>query len=257
MYCLAVKIRVLFAVVLCLVSLAAAQDIAMGSEPKAGEKAIGVTANESQKGYTAKDELGDNRYALIIGIDEYQDKDIPTLSKCVRDAEEIRKTLADPSVCGIPKENIQFLTNSEATTRQIKIAFSDLKRCPKGSTVYVFYSGHGGKVGDDGYWVTYDADIDHLDGTGLSNDNVSQFLSNIQSEKIVCLIDCCYAGAMESGSKDILTGVDALLDKFTGKGRAFIMAAGKDQTAKEDDFSDHSIFTRLIIEGLKGKADEG
>ena len=212
-------------------------------------KAIAVEA------YKANEDLGDSRFALVIGINEYIDESIDDLTKSVNDAKAVYDTLANPEVCGIPKEHIVCLLNEQATTKNIEIELAKLRKCPKDSTIYIYYSGHGAKYQDEGYWVTHDCEISTLPVTGLANRDVNYWLSQINSEKVICLIDCCYAAStMGRGQKAVVHDIHSLLDKFTGKGRAFIMASGNEE-ALEDKDSDYSIFTRFMLDGLLGKAD--
>ena len=241
---------VLAATLACLVNQAYAAD-----NMASGVKAVGVAPRESfNDSYVASERLGENRYALVVGINEYQDEDIPDLEKCVNDAKAMYETLANPDICGIPEENIISLYNEQATRTEILQALEYLSRQPSDSTIYIYYSGHGAKQQGEGFWLTHDCTLSSLRFSALPNRDLSYWLSQIKSEKVVCLIDCCFAAATVAEGEKSIHDINDLLKKFTGKGRAIFMASG-DEEALEDQNSKYSIFTRHLLEGLHGKAD--
>ena len=62
------------------------------------------------------DEIYDNSYALIIGIDKYEN--VSNLDYAVKDAESVEKLLNDKF--NFPAKNITTLLNEEATSSNVK-----------------------------------------------------------------------------------------------------------------------------------------
>ncbi len=85
-------------------------------------------------------------YALIIGISEYKDPDIPGLKYTHADAESIFKLLTDPKKLGLSKDKIKILLDRDATQFNIKNAISSwlFKNADEDSKVFIFFAGHGG-----------------------------------------------------------------------------------------------------------------
>ena len=131
------------------------------AEPAARTKAIVVEE------IRAIDHVGGDRYALIVGIDDYQDENIPDLTTCQADAAAMYELLTDPARGGIKERNAYVLLGPKATTRNIKKYLEKLRQIPSKSTVFVYFSGHGAKAGDEAYWITYDSEIDSLAASGL------------------------------------------------------------------------------------------
>jgi len=67
------------------------------------------------------DEIYDNSYALIIGIDKYEN--VKNLNYAVADAESIQDILVN--TFNFPEGNITLLKNEEANKQAILKAFSD------------------------------------------------------------------------------------------------------------------------------------
>jgi len=211
-------------------------------------KAIGV---EQVK---AADHVGQQRYALIVGINEYADKRIPQLNTSENDAKALFDLLADPAIAGIPKDNLTLLLGKDATTRNVKKALNDLRKLPANSTVFVYFSGHGAKEAGEAFWVTHDSELSDLAATAIADSDTRKFLERIVSDRVIVMLDCCYAAATIKENKSVVDLTDAL-SKFTGKGRAILSAAGSGEEAIEARDLKHSVFTYHLLQGMRGKAD--
>ena len=65
----------------------------------------------------------DNRWAVVVGINDYKNDNIPDLNYAVSDAEDIKSMLVD--FYGFDPQNITTLLNEEATERNIKKEISE------------------------------------------------------------------------------------------------------------------------------------
>ncbi len=220
------------------------------AKPAAASKAIGVEK------IRAVEHVGSDRYALVIGIDDYQDDNIPDLTTCQADAAAMYELLTDPAKGGIKKSNAYLLLGEKATARNIKKYLGKLRQIPSKSTVFIYFSGHGAKEAEDAYWVTQDAEIDSLISSGLANTEIDRLLSKIPSDRVVVMVDCCYAAATVKGGKAVIGDFSNVLKQFTGKGRAYLMAASSGQEAIEAKDLRRSVFSHYLIEGLNGRADD-
>src|SRR5205085_3641106 len=87
------------------------------------------------------------RYALIIGVDQYDDPQIPKLEGAANDAKTLEKTLI--KYAGFPKEQVFLLTTDQPAALQptkanILRKFSNLLvSMPKDGLLLISFSGHG------------------------------------------------------------------------------------------------------------------
>jgi len=200
-----------------------------------------------------------NLYAVIIGIGKYRDAKIPSLNYTVNDAQGLYDVLINPNYGGIPKDNIQLLLDQEATVANIKKAIGTWLRqqAKEDDTVMIYYSGHGAPEGKETYWVTYDADIEDLYATALSNNTIAELFDRIRSQRVITFLDSCYSAATVNRTKqtrDLLQ--DNLWEKFSGSGRVTISASDGKQLSLELDEYRHGVFTYYLLEGLQGQADK-
>lgn len=202
----------------------------------------------------------DKYYAVVIGIGKYQDDRIPKLKYATIDAEKIYNILTDPQHGNFPKTQIKLLIDEQATDNNIKSAIGTWLRrnTRKDDTVIIFFAGHGAPEDEKTYWVTFNANIDDLYGTALSNDEIADMLDRVEARKMIAFLDSCYSAATVHRT-DKKRGVMITKDpfqKFKGKGRVIITSSdGKEQSLEIQEFG-HGIFTYYLLKALKGEADE-
>jgi len=192
------------------------------------------------------------RHAVIVGINAYADARIPDLKYAESDARAVYATLTDPKIGRFPKENVTLILGKQATPSAIKAALYKLRGAGKDDLVVIFYSGHGAKEGDEAFWVTQNADAKALPVTSLTNSDIRKRLAEIPSQRLVMLLDCCYAA---STVKKSLVDPTKLFGDFAGKGRVTIAGSADNQEALEYTDKKAGIFSYYLVQGLQGQAD--
>jgi metacaspase-1 len=195
---------------------------------------------------------GPGRYAVVVGINDYADTAIPDLKYAESDARSVYDTLTDAKIGRFPQKNVTLLLGKDVTPGKIKAALYKLRGVGKDDLVVIFYSGHGAKEGDEAFWVTQDADHKALPATSLTNSEIRKYLQRIPSQRMVVLLDCCYAA---STTKKSLTDPKKLFGEFEGKGRATIAGSADNQEALEYEGKKAGVFTHYLVSGLRGAAD--
>ncbi len=192
------------------------------------------------------------RHAIIIGINDYADPAIPDLRFAESDAKAIYQTLVDPAIGRFNKDHVTLMLGKDATPSAIKAALYKLRGVGKDDLVVIFYSGHGAKEGDEAFWVTQAAERKALPATALRNKDIREFLAKIPAQRLVILLDCCYAA---STIKKTLDDPASLFGAFAGKGRVTIAGAAENQEALEYEDKKAGVFTYFLVSGLRGQAD--
>ena len=214
-----------------------------------------------------------DRWAVVIGVGQYDHPSIPRLKYTVADAEGIYEMLI--SVAGFKKEHVLLLTDKsdkKPTLKNIKWALGTFlaRSARKDDTVLIFFAGHGAPETDprglerDGlakYLIPADAEEDDLYSSALPMDELQTIFGRIEAERVVAFLDACYSGAAGgrtfSARKTRATGIDDLfLERLTrSKGRAIITASRPTEVSIELGELGHGLFTYYLIQGLKGAAD--
>ena len=201
-----------------------------------------------------RDDIYDDSWAVIIGIDKYKYSD--QLNYAVKDAEAVKDMLI--SKFDFPEKNIRYLTDEEATLSNIKLALDDISSSADANDrVLVFYSGHGETEQNNdgtetGYIIPVEGRQDKPYATGLAMDEILRTCQMSNAKHMLFLMDACYSGLMTENVKGISTPqVEGYLSKVANeKARQIITAGGGDEQVIERDEWQHSAFTKNLIEGF-------
>ena len=86
------------------------------------------------------EDIYDNSYALIIGINEYENESV--LQYAVEDAKAVQEMLL--SKFDYSKENIKVLLNEDATKNNIENSLEEITtNAGENDRILIFFSGHG------------------------------------------------------------------------------------------------------------------
>ena len=210
-----------------------------------------------------------NRHAVavIIGNRNYSrfGDEVPDVRFAHNDARLI-KDLVIRSL-GYDEANVIYL--EDATKGMIEGVFGDdsgpdgklsnwIK--PGKSDVFVFYSGHGAPSPKTGkaFLVPVDGKPDYLEKTGISLDTIYGNLQKVKARSVTVAIDACFSGNSSEGflfksASPALIKTNALP---TSGDATILTATGKDQIASWDSEAKLGLFTRYLVEGLSGAADQ-
>jgi len=94
-------------------------------------------------------------FALIVAIDKYKNDQIPNLSGCENDGQNINAFLT--KILHVPPSHIVFLTNEAATRHGIISNFEthliQNTEIRKGDAMVFFYAGHGSRIAAPQRWL--------------------------------------------------------------------------------------------------------
>jgi len=134
-------------------------------------------------------------YALVIGISDYPNPDIPSLDgEPTNDAKEIAQILTTNYTFN--ESDVKVLLNP--TYRQVIRSFDDLaKLITKDDNLLIFYAGHGYYDEDKkiGYWLPSDAEMGYTDAW-LYNSVLVDNIKKINSKHTLLISDACFSGSI-------------------------------------------------------------
>jgi ketosteroid isomerase-like protein len=190
-------------------------------------------------------------YALIIGIDNYQDP-VPKLKTAVNDATALAKLLREQ----YGFKEIKLLLDANANRTQILLAINDYKRLPADSNVLIYYAGHGSKdpKTQRAYWLPVDAQRDS-DVNWIGASTITDEISGLQSQHVLVIADSCYSGGLtrDSGSGLTVSLFDRkiYLRRMQESPSRTLMASGRDEPVADRGKDDHSVFAYSLLESLR------
>ena len=203
------------------------------------------------------------RWALIVGIEGYQDPNINNLTYSIDDTRALYEVLVDPERGGFDAQHVRLLTDDapdaslQPSRRNILSSLRNWLRGTQPEDMVLFYfSGHGiadrqGKP----YLVAVDSTINLLEDTAVSMERVNQLLNEIRAKKQVVILDSCHSGVLLN-ARDAQPRGDIFDPLFTSaEGRMTLASCGADEQTFEDSDKGHGVFSYYLVEGLHGKAD--
>jgi hypothetical protein len=246
-------IRTLLSIILCFAFLSS-------TSFAADTRGLSVIAKDSASGRQGEVRLYNKTYAVIIGIDRYQN--LPAdrrLQNAVNDAKGIEALL---------RKNYQFdriivLLNEQATKDRIMEVLTEELPAQMGKedALFLFWAGHGNQekseYGDLGYLIPYDGATDKI-RKNISMAEIRDTISKtIPAKHIFYVMDACYSGLLASRSVDGRTRRDlGYLKEITKESaRQVLTAGGKGEEALDGGPNGHSVFTGRMIEILESTTD--
>jgi len=130
---------------------------------------------------------------------------------------------------------------------------------PGKSDVLVFYSGHGvpGLRDKRPYLLPVNGDANRAEITGFPVDVLYQNLAKVPARSIAVFLDACFSGDSPKGMLVRGTSGISITPKLpNSKVRMTVVTAARgDQFASWDEKAKHGLFTKHLLEALRGKAD--
>lgn len=209
--------------------------------------------------------LADDAHALVIGISRYQH--VAQLAE-VQDAEDVAAVLTSPHHGAYRADRVALLVDEAATRAAILAKLAELAAAATpSSTIFVYFSGHGGQVVRDAdtecYLIPVDtagSRPDDLEHTAISGRALSEHLYAIPAARITVVLDACRAaGLADTAGAPALPleptlSANALSPLARGRGRAVLAASRSDGYAFSHAGQRNSVFTGILLDGLRGAA---
>jgi hypothetical protein len=213
------------------------------------------------------------RWAVVVGISNYDDSRIPSLRYAAKDAETFYNWLTYPQGGKYAPSRVKLLLNEKATGKNIKNAlFVWLKRAIEEDLVTIYFAGHGSPESPDSsgnlFLLPYDTQYDNIATTGFPMWDIETALKRfIKARKVIVIADACHSGGVGQ-SFDVarraaraikINPISSGLQNLSkmGDGVCVISASDDKQFSQEDRKwgGGHGVFTYFLLAGLKGKAD--
>jgi Caspase domain/Effector-associated domain 7 len=206
------------------------------------------------------------RWALIVGINTFDDYAYNTLKFCENDANDMEKRLSELGYVCTKLTRSQtrphLLPSQRNIMDQVKI-ISD--KAEREDLILVYFATHGVRKKDDQTaWLiasdtrsSTETDEDTqrtlFESTALSVDRIISRLKGGKSKRHILLLDACHMGVVRADTDltEQKRWRDAVHDR--AQGMALLAASAADQTARE--VNDNGLFTEYLLEGLNGIPD--
>jgi hypothetical protein len=203
-------------------------------------------------------------YALVIGINEYKNPKLQ-LNYAIADATLFADTLKKGASPLFEKVEVKKLSSKEETTRENIMKELKAMQALNPDDLFVLYVASHGTV-DDGEYFLITSNVGSTRTERLKTDAIGQsvfkeLIGNIPATKKLIIIDTCNAGALgEAIQMAMLTrgmSEDTAMKILSRAVGSTILSASTSVQEALEGYQGHGLFTYVLAEGLKGKADKG
>jgi WD40 repeat protein len=204
-------------------------------------------------------------YVLAIGINEFKNPKLE-LRYAVADAKLFVEALKESAKELFEKIEVRLLTTKEETTKEsIKAALEGMRGISP-EDVFVFYvASHG--IAEEGEYFLLTSNVGSVSTNRLREDALTQaelkeMIANVGSTKKFIALDACNSGKLgEELQVAMLARTRGMSEETAIKilSRAvgsMILSASTTQQEALEGYEGHGLFTFVLAEGLRGKADK-
>ena len=201
------------------------------------------------------------RWAVVVGVNQYLDRAIPNLRYCVADARLVAETLTKR--CGYLPRNVLLMTDDapQLHLRPLGLNLRNqirawLQLVERDDTVLVFFSGHGFLDNrGQGFLAPQDCDRNQLGLSGFRTDELRDMLQQCAAQWKILVLDCCHAGSAK-GEAAAGPSAEELGASFRrAEGLITLASCRRDEQSQEWEARRQGLFTFFLAQGMAGAAD--
>ncbi len=212
-------------------------------------------------------------YVVVVGIDNYGDKQIKPRKHAEADAKALYELLTDKKYLGVSPENARLLLGSgtgkdKATHANTLDAVKWLVSKAGRDDLAVFaWFGSGAPNGEQTCYFTTDSTFKGRARDSLAAAEIEHEMEKLKSQRFVAFLDVNFKGFDAGGERAPEANIARFYQEFFGKAKAKedeedrrregrILFLANDGMHPSLDLDKHGIFAQAILNGLKGGADK-
>jgi uncharacterized caspase-like protein len=211
-------------------------------------------------------------WSLLVGVNQYQDARLPSLSYSAADCQGLTEALAEATQGFPSKEPIAHhdYASHPPTLAAVRASLEQIVAAAQPQdTILLYFSGHGVLERETGQVVLClsDTSKDNLLQTGLKLPDVLDLLHQSKVHRQMLWLDACHSGDLTlRGAKGEVTveqpelnparQLMELLRQRATQSRGFYALLSCDQKQRSWEFPElkHGLFTYYLMQGLRGEA---
>lgn len=193
-----------------------------------------------------------NLRVLAVGVSDYDQKDLK-LQHAAKDATDFANVVSKMHTSMYTIKTPQVILDKNATDKNIKKGLSSLVgQVEQGDVVMLFFSGHGSKEGGETYFLSSNAESNDLFSSAVNFDEIRSAVKRLKDRKcrVLIFMDACHSGALY-GQKSVAESY-----ALSEPGVIGFYSSTETQKSNESEQWNNGIFTKALIEGLRGQAKD-
>jgi C-terminal peptidase prc len=215
-------------------------------------------------------------YAVLIGISEYGDKQVKPRPHAETDAKALYDLITNKDYLGVQPDHVRLLLStpdakrdSQAATHTNILQALHWVATEAGTDDLVLFAfiGQGAPLSDSGRlcYLASDSTLHDRSKNAVAAADIAQELDKLKSRQFAAFIDVDFNGfnatpekmpdaALGTSPYKEFRGSDGKEDKAPAPGRVVFLATNG--LVPSLDLKHHGLFTKVVLDGLKGAADK-
>ena len=189
-------------------------------------------------------------YLFAVGVSDYASESLTKLSYASKDAQDFISAIKNSDLSMYKGVKAELINDANAKKAFVEKQLANLtNKVSQDDVVMLFFSGHGVRDGEDAYFMTIDSDGNEP-YTGVDFNLIRKNLVKLKDKKcrVIIFMDACHSGVLYGGKgarKEITFAEHDIIGFYSS-------TASQESTEMKD--VENGIFTRAVIDALKGKA---
>jgi C-terminal peptidase prc len=210
------------------------------------------------------------QYAVLVGISNYADRQILPRPHAEDDVKALYDLFTNKDYLGIDPGNVRLLLGAEDAQRKSEPAthakilealkWAVSKARPDDLVIFAFV-GEGAPNGEKNCYFATDSTFTGRAKDAVTASEIEQALTKLKSRQFCAFIDVNFTGFDSGKEKAPEVNPLALFREWIGKEEAADALASRviflanNGLKPSLDLGEHGVFTQVVLDGLKGKAD--
>ncbi len=223
---------------------------------------VGVATSRSTQ---IKQTATANLWLILVGVNQYQDEQLPNLQYSAVDCQGLAEALID-TTAQFPQKELKVYHDLAIppSLKSVRTTLQEITTIAKPTDTILFYfSGHGivEPNTQQAFLCLADTQKSNLLNTGLALQEVLQLFKNSAAQTQLVWLDACHSGVMtlQGATAELLVNptqqfVEVL--QQAAKSRRFYALLSCDLNQRSWEFPElrHGVFTYYLMQGLRGEA---
>ncbi|MEL6586981.1 MAG: caspase family protein, partial [Pseudomonadota bacterium] len=197
---------------------------------------------------------GGRKVAIVIGVNRFDDPELEDLAFAKNDATALHNLLQGET--GEPFDQVTLITggsHADALTTIDEVA----NTTRRDDLLMVYYAGHGLVRNQRLHLAFPDTRATLVQSTAMKYANLRDVVEGAQARARLVILDCCYAGAVGEDAPRSALGEQMRQELGSASRTLVLTSATSTQVAREAPDYGHGVFTKHLLDGLRGEADRG
>ncbi|RLK53956.1 effector-associated constant component EACC1 [Actinokineospora cianjurensis] len=193
-----------------------------------------------------------NSACVLIGVDRYDNDDLPSLRAVYNNIEQLYDVLTDDKVWGIDTDRIRKVHHPRTPAELIR-PIREMTGLAT-DTLIVYYAGHGLKdLEENELYLALPGSVPGQPETSVRYKAVKQAIAQSRhAQRVIVILDCCYSGvAMDGAMSQAVEDMRADAGVDDVRGSYLMCSAAPNRKALAPDPDKCTVFTAALVDVLR------